>query len=286
VRTFKLTIAYDGTDYAGWQFQVDKRSVQEQFERALAAVTGQSIRVLASGRTDAGVHAEGQVVGFACDCALPCDVLRRALNANLPRDIAVFAVEEAPIGFHATHHARCKRYRYRIDNGPVRDVFGRRTSWHVVTPLDVEAMTLAAKHLLGTHDFSSFETSGSPRRTSVRTVTDVVVRGETPAQPGVAGPGTADPGGAEQARAGQGGAEQGRAEQGGVTGVRQRIVVEIEADGFLYNMVRTIVGSLVRVGRGAHPPHWIAEVLAARDRRKAGPTAPPQGLCLVHVTYD
>jgi tRNA pseudouridine38-40 synthase len=271
MRTFKLTIAYDGTDYAGWQFQADKRSVQEQFERAITAVTGQLIRVLASGRTDAGVHAEGQVVGFVCDCSLRCDVFRRALNANLPRDIAVLAVEEAPEGFHATHHARSKRYRYRIDNGPVRDVFRRRTSWHVTAPLDVEAMAGAARHLLGTHDFSSFETSGSPRRTSVRTVTDVDVRREPAAECGGAG---------------QGGAEQGRVEQGGEPSEGAGIVVEIEADGFLYNMVRTIVGSLVRVGRGAHPPAWIAEALAARDRKKAGPTAPPRGLCLVRVNYD
>lgn len=248
MRTIKLIVAYDGTAYAGWQVQAGDRTVQEALEAALAKVTGEPIRVTASGRTDAGVHALGQVVGFRTASRLPPEVLRRALNAELPRDVAVLEAGEAAEGFHATRHARRKRYRYLIDNGPVRDVFCRRYCWHFPAPLDAAAMHRAAQCLVGRHDFSSFQTSGSPRKTSVRTIYEIAVRrGEGPTS--------------------------------------GRITIEVEADGFLYNMVRTIVGSLVGIGRGARPEAWLAQVLAAADRRVAGPTAPPQGLFLVEVEY-
>jgi tRNA pseudouridine38-40 synthase len=167
----------------------------------------------------------------------------------LPRDIAVLDAAEAPDGFHATLSAKRKRYRYVMCDGPVRDVFRRQTSWHCPWGLDAEAMHRAGQALSGTHDFSSFETQGSPRKTSVRTIYDIQVR---------RGEGTD----------------------------RNVVTLEVEADGFLYNMVRTIVGTLVRVGRRARPESWVAEVLAAADRRVAGPTAPPQGLVLVRVEYD
>ena len=176
MRTIKLTIAYDGTAYSGWQFQPDRMSVQQTLETALHKVTGERIRVLASGRTDAGVHALGQVVGFSTACKLPPEVLLRALNANLPQDVAVLDVAEAPEGFHPISHARRKRYRYVIHNGPVRDIFSRNYVWHHNRGrLDAEAMNRAAAALLGTHDFSSFETAGAPRATSVRTVFDIRV---------------------------------------------------------------------------------------------------------------
>jgi tRNA pseudouridine38-40 synthase len=249
VRTIKLILAYDGTAYAGWQVQAGDRTVQEALETALAKVTGEPIRVTASGRTDAGVHALGQVVAFRTASRLPPEVLRRALNAELPRDVAVLEAAEAPEGFHATLHARRKRYRYVIDNGPVRDVFCRHYAWHYPAPLDAAAMHRAAQCLVGCHDFSSFQTSGSPRKTSVRTIYGITIsRGNAPNY--------------------------------------GRITVEVEADGFLYNMVRAIVGSLVRIGRGARPEAWLATVLAAADRRVAGPTAPPQGLFLVDVQYE
>ncbi len=248
MRTVRLIVAYDGSAYAGWQFQTGERSLQETIETAIAKVTGQSTRVMASGRTDAGVHALGQVVGFRTHCALAPEVLCRALNAHLPRDVVVLDAADAPEGFHATIHAKRKRYRYVIDNHPVRDAFQRHYTWHYPVPLDVEAMDRAAQCLVGTHDFRSFQTSGSERKTSVRTVFEV------------------------QSRRGE--------------GAQHRLVrIEIEANGFLYNMVRTIVGSLVRIGRGARPESWLAEVLAAMDRRVAGPTAPPQGLFLVCVDY-
>jgi tRNA pseudouridine38-40 synthase len=258
MRTLKLTIAYDGTAYAGWQLQPERPTVQGTLEQAVAKVTGQHVRILASGRTDAGVHALGQVVGFRTESALPLDVLQRAINANLPHDIAVLDAAEAPEGFHPICHAVRKRYRYTIHDGPVRDVFGRHFAWHYVYGrLNVAAMQRASVALLGTHDFSSFETSGAERKTSVRTVLDLSVeRGDGPV-----------------------------AEDRDKSGCNDTIRIEVEADGFLYNMVRTIVGTLVEVGRGSEAETWPGEVLAAKDRRVAGPTAPPQGLCLLRVVY-
>lgn len=271
MRTLKLTIAYDGTAYAGWQFQPERPTVQATLENAIAKVTGRHVRTLASGRTDAGVHALGQVVGFRTDSKLPPEVMLRALNANLPHDVAVLDVAEVPDDFHPIADVLRKRYRYLIDDGPIRDVFRRNFVWHYFYGrLDVDAMSRAAAPLLGTHDFSSFESSGAERKTSIRTVFDLSVR---------------------RGRGGQGGSE---VMDDPCPPVRKTcnsnssdlIIVEIEADGFLYNMVRAIVGSLVEVGRGSQPEAWPAEVLQAQDRRLAGPTAPPQGLCLVQVEYE
>ena len=249
MRTFRLTLAYDGTAYAGWQVQAPGHlAVQEVVERALEAVTGQRVRVMASGRTDAGVHALGQVVSFRSACGLEPDVLLRAMNAHLPADIAVLDAQIAPDDFHATFSARCKRYRYAIHNHPIRDVFRRHTSWHYPRPLDVPAMHEAAQVLRGTHDFGSFQTSGSHRQSTVRTIFDIEVR-------------------------------RGSGED------RHMVYIEVEADGFLYNMVRAIVGTLVEVGRGRRDAAWVAHVLNSRDRRLAGRTAPPHGLCLLRVDY-
>lgn len=247
--TFKLTLAYDGTAYAGWQVQAPGQlAVQEVVERAIAAVTGQRVRVMASGRTDAGVHALGQVVSFRTSCGWEPPVLVRALNAHLPLDIAVRDATIVPDNFHATLSATRKRYRYAIHNHPIRDVFRRHTSWHYPRPLNVPAMQEAAQALRGTHDFRSFQTAGSERQSTVRTIFEIEVR-------------------------------RGSGED------RHMVYIEVEADGFLYNMVRAIVGTLVEVGRGRHGPAWVAQVLAGRDRRLAGRTAPPHGLCLVQVDY-
>ncbi len=249
MRVFKLTLAYDGTNYSGWQMQPRRVTLQETLERALAKITGEAIRVTASGRTDAGVHALGQVVSLRSETHLEPDVLQRALNAELPHDMAVLAVEVADDDFHATGRSVRKRYEYRLDDGPLRDVFARHYAWHCHGRLDAAAMHRAAQSLAGTHDFSSFETSGSPRTSSVRTVFELsVTRG-----------------------------------QGGES---NRLTLAIEADGFLYNMVRAIVGTLVDVGRGNEDESWPARVLAACDRGMAGQTAPPQGLFLVRVDYD
>ncbi len=292
MRTIKLTLAYDGTDFAGWQRQTDRRTVQETVEAAIEKITGEHVSVLASGRTDAGVHALGQVVSFRTSSLLPVDVLRRALNAELPRSMAVLDVAEAPAGFHATHDAVRKRYRYVIYDGPVRPVFQRHYCWqYTYGRLDAAAMRRAAAALLGTHDFSSFQTSGAPRKTSVRTIFDIRVergRGE--------GGGRKDEGGSPIPNA-QSLISDPQSlipdpqllipdPQSLILNLNEDfITLEIEADGFLYNMVRAIVGTLVEVGRGARPEDWPAAVLQARDRRAAGRTAPPQGLFLVKAEY-
>jgi len=250
MRTIKLTLAYDGTGYAGWQVQPGLATVQGTLEAAIEKVTGRQVRATASGRTDAGVHALAQVAAFATDSHLATSVLQRALNAELPRDVVVLQLNEAPPDFHPIRDALRKRYRYVIHDGPVRDTFRRGQCWQYVHGrLDVDAMQRAAGALLGKHDFSSFETSGAERASSVRTIYDLPV-------------------------------ERGRAEEADL------VTVEVEADGFLYNMVRAIVGTLVEVGRGAREEPWVGDVLEAADRRAAGPTAPPEGLFLVRVEYE
>lgn len=248
MRWLKLTIAYDGAAYAGWQVQAGQLTVQEMFERIWRQVTQEETRASASGRTDAGVHALGQVLSIATETRLSPETLRRALNAELPDDIAVLSVEEAPEGFDAVRHAVKKRYRYFLHDGPVRDVFRRSYVWQVRRRLDDAAMHRAAQALLGKHDFASFQSANDQRLSSIRTITDIaVVRG----------------------RAGR----------------PDEVTVDVEADGFLYNMVRAIVGTLVEVGRGVQPESWPQQVLEAADRARAGQTAPPHGLFLIQVDY-
>jgi tRNA pseudouridine38-40 synthase len=248
-RWLKLTVAYDGGAYAGWQIQPNTPTVQGTLEAAVREVTQQAVRVSAAGRTDAGVHALGQVVGLAIETRLPNAELHRALNAVLPQDIAVLALEDVPDGFHATHHAVAKRYRYCIHNSRTRSVFDRHFAWHYPQPLDISEMHSAGQALVGRHDFSSFETAGSERADSIRTIHELSVMRPILERP-------------------------------------DHVAIEVSGDGFLYNMVRTIVGSLVDIGTGARDGRWLADVLAARDRRRAGQTAPPQGLFLVSVDYE
>lgn len=248
-RSFKLTVAYDGADFFGWQWQPGRRTVQGVLEEALQRITGETLRVSASGRTDAGVHALGQVVSFASATYLAADVLQRALNAHLPDDVRVVAAAEAQRGFHAIDDSIGKRYRYLLQEGPVPNVFARRYAWFVRTPLDVESMRTAASELTGQHDFKSFETTGSPRVSTIRTVRDLTI-----------------------------------SRQIGLEG-RPLVVVEVEADGFLYNMVRNLVGTLREVGLGRRAAAWAGTVLRQRDRRQAGMTAPPHGLYLLRVFF-
>ena len=247
-RWLKLTVAYDGAAYAGWQIQPELPTVQGTVEAAWREIAREEVHVTAAGRTDAGVHALGQVVGLATENQLSTADLQRGLNAVLPDDVAVLGVEQAREGFHATHDAVAKQYRYQIHNGRVPTVFDRHWTWHYPQPLDAEAMHRAGQALVGKHDFSSFETAGSERPSSVRTITELTVARGTGA-------------------------------------LADRVTIEVTGDGFLYNMVRAIVGTLVKVGRGARDESWPAGVLAACDRRHAGQTVPPHGLFLVRVDY-
>jgi tRNA pseudouridine38-40 synthase len=245
MRNIKLLIAYDGTDFSGWQRQPDRRTVQQVLEEAIGRLTGVESPTNASGRTDAGVHALGQVVHFLTVSSHSTNVFVKALNAMLPPDVRVNAAWDMPQSFHATLDAKSKMYRYVIDNRPFADPFRLRYSDHVYRPLDVEAMNRAAQLLVGRHDFHSFETNWPNRTSSVRTIYRI-----------------------------------------SVARLDEEVRLEVEADGFLYNMVRSITGTLVQVGIGRWPESRVAEALEAEDRRVAGPTAPPQGLFLVHVKYE
>lgn len=249
MRNVRLTIAYDGADFQGWQYQgPTTRTVQLVLEGAIAEVTGVATRVCATSRTDAGVHALGQAVSFHTETRLDNDTLRRALNAVLPDDLSVLEAVDASLDLHVTRDAVRKRYRYVIQDGRILDPVGRRHAWFVSHHLDVDAMQAGAKELIGKHDFQAFQSTGSARQTTIRTVFDLTV---------VRRP----------------------------TEVRDHILMEIEADGFLYNMVRNIAGSMVVVGRKKQPPSWLGEVLASRDRRRAGMTAPAHGLFLLWVKF-
>lgn len=247
-RTLRITVSYDGTDFAGWQVQPEKRTVQGVLESAWQAFTDEEVRWHGSGRTDAGVHALGQVASLATEAQLDCARILGAMNAHLPEDVVVREVVEAPAGFHAQYDAIGKRYRYVLHDGLVPTVLYRHTCWHYRQRLDAEAMHRAGQALLGEHDFRSFASDWNEEKSSVRTVTDLVVR-------------------------------RGSGE------LADFIQLEVAGTGFLYNMVRAITGTLVEVGRGVRDEGWPAEVLAAQDRAAAGMTAPPQGLVLVSVDY-
>ena len=248
MRYLKLTVAYRGTNYCGWQIQANPRSVQQVLETAFTKITGEKNRFTASGRTDAGVHAIGQVISVVTSTTIPNGNLVRGLNSNIPRDISVLSVEDAPERFHAIRDAKRKRYRYRLQMGPVADPLDQEFAWHVTYSLDVPAMQLAARELLGEHDFACFQAAGADRITTVRTIYDCQFN-ECETTP------------------------------------FRKFQFEIEGNGFLYNMVRNIVGSLVEVGRGKQSPTWISELIRSKDRKRAGQTAPAKGLFLVSVDY-
>lgn len=261
-RTLKLTVAYDGTRLVGWQRQADGDSVQAVLEDTLARFEGAPVVVHGAGRTDAGVHALGQVASVRVTCAHDVETLTRALNAQLPEDVRVLRVEEVAAGFHARFDARTKTYRYLIRNAPVVYPFERAFVWHVPQQLDVAAMQQAAGSLAGRHDFAAFQSVGSVTSGTVRTLSSSRVVLEPDASV-LSLPG-------RDAR--------------GAAGAL--LVYEACGDGFLRHMVRTIVGTLVEVGRGWRAPDSIAQVLAGGLRAAAGATAPPHGLFLVGVDYD
>ncbi len=249
MRHLKLKLAYDGTNYVGWQVQNNGVSIQECLERGWHSVTQEAIRITASGRTDSGVHAKAQICSLKTRSNLPHQRLVQALNAETPEDISVLEIVDAPPGFHAIRDATSKTYVYEIQHGRIRNVIGGNYRWFVSKPMDVEAMRTASKYLLGEHDFVSFQTTGSERLTTTRNVTQLDLDSYMIDQ-------------------------------------FSHLRITISANGFLYNMVRSIVGTLVKVGTEKRPPAWVKEVLDAKDRRAAGKTAPAAGLTLDRVEYD
>jgi tRNA pseudouridine38-40 synthase len=241
VRTIKLTLAYDGTDFHGWQWQPDRPTIQAEMMRALEAVIGGK-EIEVSGRTDAGVHALAQVASFRTTAAIPCENLVKALNANLPAAIRVLAAEEAAADFHARFGARAKTYRYVIHRGAVCPPHRYRFVHHFPYPLDEDAMRAAAACFVGTHDFTSFTTAGEPSGERTIFASDLTREGE-------------------------------------------ELIYTVRGSGFLHHMVRNMVGTMLEVGKGNLTPPDIPRILAARDRRAAGPTAPAKGLWLMSVEY-
>jgi tRNA pseudouridine38-40 synthase len=244
-RSFRIVVEYDGAKFHGWQVQPDARTVQGELEKALETVTKHKVRVQGAGRTDAGVHAEGQVAGFRLEGESPDpEKLLASLNALTGEDVAVLSIEQVPEDFSARSGVVMKTYRYRIWNARFRSPLQRRTHFHVSSELDVERMSEAARRLEGEHDFTSFRAADCTDPRPVRTVQSCRVTRQGP-----------------------------------------EIVIEVRGKGFLKNMVRIMAGTLLLAGKGKLGPEDIASILEARDRTKAGPTAPAHGLVLVSIEY-
>lgn len=246
MRNIKVVLEYEGTAYSGFQVQANANTVQEQIEAALQKLTKEQIRIVASGRTDAGVHAMGQVINFFTNSNIPAEKFAPALNTWLPKDIRALESSEEDQNFHARFSAKWKTYRYLILNREAPSALLRNLAHWVPDKLDIALMRLGACELVGTHDFRAFMASGSSVVTTVRTVTESEIR---------------------------------------TLESEDLIEFRITADGFLYNMVRIIVGTLIEIGRGKLDPSVIKRMLDTGDRSLGGPTAPAKGLYLVRVTY-
>ncbi|MFH1798947.1 MAG: tRNA pseudouridine(38-40) synthase TruA [Candidatus Omnitrophota bacterium] len=244
MRNIKLTIAYDGTNYKGWQAQKNGLAVQEVIEGALTKICQKRCRVYGASRTDAGVHARGQSANFKTLSTIPLAKIPKAFNSFLPRDVAIIRAEEVTPDFHAQFNAKAKHYRYYIFNSIQRDPFKEKYSWNMPYKLNTPLMKKEAKALLGKHDFKSFQAKDKRQRTSVREIFNITIKKR-----------------------------------------ESFLIIDIEGDGFLYNMARNIVGTLVEIGRGYFPPGSMKRVLINKDRALAGPTAPAKGLFLMEVKY-
>lgn len=246
-RTIRMTLAYHGGGFHGWQRQPGYRTVQEEVEQTVIRIIRHPTSVMGASRTDAGVHALGQVASFRTDGPIPLRGLQNAIAHHLPDDIALVQIQEAGASFHPSRDARGKLYRYRIFSAVERPVSRQRSgvAWHVWYALDTARMQAAAAKMIGRHDFAGFQSAGNPRASTVRTVRRVHVRRRF-----------------------------------------DEVLIDVEGDGFLYNQVRNMVGTLYEIGRGHWPVERVDEILVTSDRRLAGPTAPPEGLCLQWVKYD
>lgn len=250
MRNIKLLMQYDGADYSGFVVQPNGVTVAQRLLEAIHATTGENVKVFPAGRTDAGVHARGQAVHFKTATQIPADRLPYALNTRLPPDISVYHAEEVPENWHARFSAKTKVYSYKIDNSPHPSPLLRRSAWFVPQPLDLAAMQACAALLQGPHDFAAFRSTGGAAKTSTRHLMrlEVGVLYGTPA-------------------------------------IGQALQIVAEADGFLYNMVRILAGTLVAVGAGRLALAQVDEALRTGQRELTGRTAPPQGLCLEQVNY-
>lgn len=244
MKRIKLTVAYDGTNYCGWQIQPNGLTIEEVMNRTLSKLTGEDIQVIGASRTDSGVHAMGNVAVFDTETSIPAEKIAMALNQRLPEDIVIVKSEEVASDFHPRYCDCSKTYEYHIINTRIPVPTKRLTNYFVSYNLNIEDMRKAASYLVGEHDFVSFCNVRTDVENTVRTITelDILTDGE-------------------------------------------EITIRITGDGFLYNMVRIIVGTLIRVGRGFYEPEKVKEILEARDRKAAGVTAPPQGLMLMKIEY-
>lgn len=245
MRNIKLTIEYDGKDFNGWQKQPNKLNIQGEIERAIGEITGEKVELNASGRTDAGVHALGQVANFKTNSSIPVEKIPIAINTKLKRSIRILDAEEVEERFHSRYNCKRKTYRYIINNSLNGTAIYRDLEYNYPQNLDVEAMKEAVQYFIGEYDFKGFKASGTSSKSSVRTIYEAKVEKEN-----------------------------------------DRIIIELTGNGFLYNMVRIIAGTLIEVGSGKILPEKIPEIIQSGDRQRAGKTLPPQGLYLVKVEYE
>lgn len=243
-RNIKLVIEYDGTRYAGWQIQKGQPTVQQEIVNAIHRVTNEKVTLYGASRTDAGVHAVGQVANFHTRSKVAIERFPHAINFYLPNDIAIRSAEEVPAKFHAQFDAKGKTYRYTVLNAWTPRPLVRTTAYHVRGPLDVAVMRRAARAFVGKHDFRAFGTEVGRKKTTVRTIRRLKVWREG-----------------------------------------ELVSFEVNGDGFLYNMVRAMIGTLLRVGQGKLPPQDVRRILKEADRVSVGPIVPPNGLCLIAVEY-
>ena len=245
MRNIKLTIEYDGREYNGWQKQPNKLNIQGEIEKAIQNITGEEIELTASGRTDAGVHAIGQVANFKTETKLPIEKIAIAINSQVKNSIRIIKAEEVEENFHSRYNCKRKTYRYKINNSPYGSAIYRYLEYHIATPLEIEKMKKAIKYLEGEHDFKAFKSSGTSSKSSVRTIYKAELKQQ-----------------------------------------EDRIILELTGNGFLYNMVRIIAGTIVDVGLGKIQPNQIPQIIEDKDRTKAGKTLPAHGLYLVKVEYE
>jgi tRNA pseudouridine38-40 synthase len=243
MRNIKLTIQYNGKNYCGWQKQNDSLGIQGTLESAIKEITKEEVKIIGSGRTDAGVHALGQVANFSTNCNIPIEKIPNALNSKLPKDISIINAQEMDLEFHSRYSAKGKKYRYMIYNSLYRSPIYNNISYFVKYDLDLEKMKREAKALIGTHDFKGFMSSGSSVVDTVRTIYDIQIFKQ-----------------------------------------EDLIIIEVEGNGFLYNMVRILVGTLVDIGRGRTDINMLS-IIESKSRSMAGHTAPAHGLFLKKVDY-